>query len=150
MFNDDFGMSSQTTSQMGPQSEMKSTSMVNQPPGSNFPGMSAAGGSGTMNSSMRPQYSAGNMGLRQQGPMMAGGRGNMMGQGMRGGMSGQMGQMNQQRMQNMQGQRMQMQSQQHMQQMQQQMGMDGEAEKEENAYSSEIVAKGSGIKLKIA
>merc|ERR1719412_3111188 len=65
-------------------------------------------------------------------------------------MGGQMGPMNQQRMHAMQAQRMQMQSQQHMQQMQQQqMGIEGGNDKEENAYSSEIVTKGSGIKLKI-
>ena len=103
---------------------------MNQQSSSNFTGMaglSGRGGSSAMGNAMRqqPQYSGANMGLRQQGPMMAGGRGNMMQTGMRGGMA-QMGQMHQQRMHNMQAQRMQMQSQQHMQQMQQQMGIEGE------------------------
>ena len=143
--DEDFGMSSQPSSQVNPQSGMKSSSMMSHQSGTNYSGMTAASGSNAMSSSIRPQYSGANMGLRQQGPLMGGGRGNMMGPGMRGGMGGHMGQMNQQRMQAMQGQRMQMQSQQHMQQM----GMESEAEKEENAYTSQVVDKGTGIKLKI-
>ena len=114
------GMPSQSSSQMSSQSELKSSSIMNQQSSSNFTGMSAMsgrGGSSAMGNAMRqqPQYSNANMGLRQQGPMIAGGRGNMIQTGMRGGMGSQMGQMHPQRMHNMQAQRMQMQSQQHMQ-----------------------------------